>query len=66
MFAIPNPKLAPYRVKILALKVSESLVIPWHEFESKVTKKRERPISNGEKTWLITARDYGLEVKRIE
>lgn len=61
-----NPKLAPYRLKILALNVGESLVIPWDCFENgKKVLNRERAVSNGKKDFVLIARDYGVEVKCI-
>lgn len=62
-----NPKLARFRPLIFALKVGECLTIEWENFVGgKPKNAKEKPMSNGDMTFVATPREKGMVVKRIE
>lgn len=61
-----NAKLTAWKPKMNALKVDEALVIPWTDFIGPKPKgPKEKPISDGRRSWLCTNTERGLLVKRI-
>jgi hypothetical protein len=57
MSVVNSPRLAPYRIKMDALKVGESVIIPKTVFQKWPPKEKERPVSNGPKVWVMIAQD---------
>jgi hypothetical protein len=61
-----NDRLAPYHVKMTTLKVGQSLNIPKSAFFHWPPRQKAKPMSDGNKTWVMIAHGEHLEVKRIE